>query len=173
MTDYVSFLLESGAAKRRLAELFESDALGPVDHLSTAMVTRDQSRVARPSTKQKKKLFQNNRSTQRPVRNRARTAIPNMESRQIKRDLTVSGFMLAPVSVGVVLAAHTDQPVFWLLVGPAPLAVLHTIRTFLRQRVIYREGAHLLYDGAATLCLSKHCFLHSIYPTHAQMRSGR
>jgi hypothetical protein len=140
MTDYVSFLLETGAAKRRLAELFESDGLEPVNHLSKAMVARDQNRVARSRTKQKKKLLQNYRSTQRSVLHPARTAIPNMESSQIKRDLTVSGFVLALVSVGVVLAAHTDQPVFWLLVGPTPLAVLHTVRTFLRQRVVRQEG---------------------------------
>ena len=48
--------------------------------------------------------------------------------------------MLALVLVGVVVAAHTDHPVFWLLVGPTPIAVLHTTRTFLRQRVIRREG---------------------------------
>ena len=48
--------------------------------------------------------------------------------------------MLALVLVGVVVAAHTDRPVFWLLIGPTPFAVLHTTRTFLRQRVIRREG---------------------------------
>jgi hypothetical protein len=34
----------------------------------------------------------------------------------MKRDLTVSGFVLALVSVGVLLSAYTDQPIFWLLV---------------------------------------------------------
>jgi hypothetical protein len=51
----------------------------------------------------------------------------------MKRDLTVSGFVFALVLVGVILAANTEQPVFWLLIGPAPVAVLHTTRTFLRQ----------------------------------------
>jgi len=50
-----------------------------------------------------------------------------------------SSFMLALVLVGVVVAAHTDHPVFWLLIGPTPFAVLHTTRTFLRQCVIRRE----------------------------------
>jgi hypothetical protein len=49
--------------------------------------------------------------------------------------------MLALVLVGVVVAAHTDHPIFWLLIGPTPFAVVHTTRTFLRQRVIRREGA--------------------------------
>src|SRR5271169_3853946 len=48
--------------------------------------------------------------------------------------------MLALVLVGVVVAAHTDHPAFWLLIGPTTFAVLHTTRTFLRERVIRREG---------------------------------
>ncbi len=59
---------------------------------------------------------------------------------QIKRDLTVSSFVFTVVLVGVLLAAHTDRPVFWLLIGPAPLGVLHTIRTFLQQRVNRQKG---------------------------------
>jgi hypothetical protein len=140
MTDYVSFLLEAGAAKRRVAELFESEALGPVDHLPIATAAQDQSRIGRPGAKEKKKLFPEYRSTQGPVRDRARTAIPDMESGQMTRDLTVSSFVLALVLVGVVLAAHTERPVFWLLIGPTPLVVLHTIGSFFRQRVVRRGG---------------------------------
>jgi hypothetical protein len=55
--------------------------------------------------------------------------------------------MLALVLVGVVVAAHTDHPVFWLLIGPTPFAVLHTTRTFLRQRVIRREGRSCSANG--------------------------
>jgi len=54
--------------------------------------------------------------------------------------MTVSSFMLALVLVGVVIEAHTNHTVFWLLSGPTAFAVLHTTRTFLRQRVIRREG---------------------------------
>jgi hypothetical protein len=130
MTDYVSLLLETGAAKKRVAELFESEALGAVDHLPVVTAAQDQSRVGRPSAKAKKKLFPEYRSKQGPVRDRARTPIPDMESGQMTRDLTVSSFMLALVLVGVLLAAHTERPVFWLLIGPTPLVILHTIRTF-------------------------------------------
>jgi hypothetical protein len=91
-------------------------------------------------SKQNSKTSQENRRELTPVRSRKRTTIPTIGSGDIKRDLTVSSFMLALVLVGVVVAAHTDHPVFWLLVGPTPIAVLHTTRTFLRQRVIRREG---------------------------------
>ena len=140
MTDYVSYLLESDAAKRRLAEQFEGEPLRSVARRSTAIIAHHQSRAARTAIEKNNSTFQEYRRARTPVRSRTRTAIPTKESGQPKRDLTVSSFMLALVLVGVILAAHTDRPVFWLLIGPTPFAVLHTTKTFLRQRVIRREG---------------------------------
>ena len=65
--------------------------------------------------------------------NRTPTVSRASQQDQMKRDLTVSGFVFALVLVGVILAANTEQPAFWLLIGPAPVAILHTTRTFLRQ----------------------------------------
>jgi hypothetical protein len=131
MMNYVSFLLEVSAAKRRVAQLFESETTGRAGHLSTAIVAYESSCAARTDTKQNSKTFLEWLCAHRFVRDRIKT--PTRQSGQIKRDLTVSSFMLALVSVGVLLAAYTDRPIFWLLIGPAPLAVLHTLRTFLRQ----------------------------------------
>ena len=139
MTDFVSFLLETDAAKRRLAWLFESEALGWADHLSTVIVARDRIRAARTSFEQKSNMCSEYRWAHRLVRVRTRTAIPTKGSGQIKRDLTVSSFVVILVLVGAILAAYTEQPIFWLLIGPAPVALLHTIRMFLRQRL--RIGA--------------------------------
>ena len=133
MMNYVSFLLEVSAAKRRVAQLFESETTGRAGHLSTAIVAYESSCAARTDTKQNSKTFLEWLCAHRLVRDRIQAAIPTRQSGQIKRDLTVSSFMLALVSVGVLLAAYTDRPIFWLLIGPAPLAVLHTLRTFLRQ----------------------------------------
>ena len=140
MSNHVSFLLEAEAAKRRLAQLFQSEQLGQADHRSTAIVTGDSSRAARTDTKQNSKMSQEN------CRERTRTALSTRQPRQMKRDLTVSSFVLGLESVGVLLAAYTDQPVFWLLIGSAPLGILHTIRTFLRLRVNRREGLLVLYE---------------------------
>jgi hypothetical protein len=63
------------------------------------------------------------------------------------RDLSMSSFVLAVVLVGVVLADFSDRPVFWLLIGPAPLGLLHTLRTFLRQRLNNREDTSSLSLG--------------------------
>ena len=47
MTNYVSFFLEAGVAKRRLAQLFEAETLGRPNHLSKEFVASDSSRAAR------------------------------------------------------------------------------------------------------------------------------
>ena len=140
MSNHVSFLLKAEAATQRLAQSFPSEQLGRANHRSTPIVTRDSSRAARTDTKQISKMSQENRRERTPVRSRKRTAIPTIGSGDTKRDMTVSSFTLALVMVGVVVAAHTNHPVFWLLIGPTPFAVLHTTRTFLRQRAIRREG---------------------------------
>ena len=149
MNNHISLLLEAEAAKRRLAQSFHSEELDRVTHQSTAIVTRDSSGAARSGSKQNSKMSQENRRERTPVRSRTRTAIPTIGSADIKRELTVSSFMLALVLVVVIIAAHTDHPVFWLLVGPTPFAVLHTTRAFLRQHVI-RAGraAHVLQTGS-------------------------
>ena len=140
MTNYVSLLLESDAAKRRLSELFEAETLRSADYRSTEIDPHDQSRATRTSARDNNNPFRKYRCTRTAVSSRTRTAIRPIESGRTRRDLTVSGFMLALVLAAVVAAAHTDQPVFWLLIGPTPFALLHTVRTFLRQRVIRRGG---------------------------------
>jgi hypothetical protein len=49
------------------------------------------------------------------------------------RDMSAFSIVLILLLLGMFAAAHTDRPVFWLLVGPAPLAVGFTLTTFLRQ----------------------------------------
>jgi hypothetical protein len=141
----ISLLLEAEAAKRRFAQSFQSEELDRATYQSTAIVTRDSSGAARRDSKQTSEMSQENRRERPPVRGQTRTAIPTIGSGDTKRDLTVSSFMLALVLVGVIIAARTDHPVFWLLVGPTPFAVLHTTRTFLRQRMI-RAGRARLYQ---------------------------
>ena len=82
---------------------------------------------------QNSKAFRENFRKYGLAPNRTPTMLRASRQDQMKRDLTVSGFVFALVLVGVMLAANTEQPAFWLLIGPAPVAILHTTRTFLRQ----------------------------------------
>lgn len=140
MSNYVSLLLESDGAKRRLSASFEAETLSSADHRSTEIVSHDRNSATRTSAAANNHPFRKYRSTRTAVTCRTRTAIRPIESGKATRDLTVSGFLLALVLAAVVAAGHTDQPVFWLLIGPTPFVLLHTVRTFLRQRVIRRGG---------------------------------
>jgi hypothetical protein len=147
MTNYISYLLAANAAKRRLAELFESETLGPADYRSTTIVAGDRNSASWTTTEQNNNAVRAySRSQSRPDPDRARTAIPTKESDRVKRDLTVSGLVLALLFSGVVIAAYTDRPVFWLLVGPAPFAVAYTLRTCLRRPLVRREGLLVLCE---------------------------
>jgi hypothetical protein len=42
-------------------------------------------------------------------------------------------FVLMLLLLGLFMAAHSDRPVFWLLVGPGPLAIAFTLTTFVRR----------------------------------------
>jgi hypothetical protein len=149
MRNYISLLLESEAVNRRLARSFRSEEFDRATRQSIAIVTRDSSRAAqkeRPS-----KMPQKNRHEGTQVSNRRRTVNSDLGSDDTKRDLSVFSFMLALMLAGVVLAAHTEHPVFWLFIGPIPVALLYTARTFLRQRVIRRKGM-LLFTKLVRLC---------------------
>jgi len=130
----VSLLLQGYEAKRRLSQLFQSEGLGQANHPSTASVTRDSIPAVQTDIEQNSKPFREICREHGLVRSRTPTALPTRQWGQMKRDLTVSGFVFMLVLVGAILAANTERPVFWLLIGPAPVAVLHTIRTFLRPR---------------------------------------
>lgn len=138
MINYVSYLLAANAAKRRLAELFESETLVSSDYNSTPIVFGEGNRAARTNIEQNNNMVREYSSLQRwPVPKRVATAIP---TKKAKRDLTASGLVLALLFSGAAVAAHTDRPAFWLLVGPAPFAVAYTVGVCLRHRLIRREG---------------------------------
>ena len=60
MTNHVSLLLEAAAAKKRLAQLFQSER-GRGNRLSTAIVACGLSRAARTGNQQNKSLMQDTR----------------------------------------------------------------------------------------------------------------
>jgi hypothetical protein len=97
MNDYVSLLLETDAAKRKLAQLFQSEEPGRATPPSTGIVTRDSSCAVRTDIEQNSKTLRESRREHGLVRARTRTAIPTIESGQVKRDLTVSSFVFTLV----------------------------------------------------------------------------
>ena len=127
MNDHVSLLLQGYAAKRQLAELFQSEGFVQENQPPKAIVAHELIRAVQTGIKQSGKSFRTNRHKHGLVRNPTPTELRTSQQGQMKRDLTVSGFVFALVLVSVILAANTDMPAFWLLIGPAPVAVLDDI----------------------------------------------
>ena len=140
MNDRISLLLQGYAARRKLAELFRCEGVKQANQPSTALAPRDGIPAIQTAIEQNSKAFRENSRKQGLVRKRTPTVLRTSQQGQRKRDLTLSGFVFTLMLVGVILAAHTDRPVFWLLIGPVPVAVLHTIRRFLRRRLRRQEG---------------------------------
>jgi len=108
---------------------------------------KDSDRKVQSGIRQTSESFRENCRKHGLIRNRIppRTSQPG----QKKRDLTVSGFVFALVLIGVILAANTEQPAFWLLIGPVPVAVLHTLKTFLATSVeAARRSTRVLRTGS-------------------------
>jgi hypothetical protein len=125
---------------------FDVREVKQVNHPSTAIATRDGIPAIQTAIGKNGKAFRENCRKQGLVRKRTPTRLRTSQRGEMKRDLTVSGFVFTLVLVGVILAAHTDRPIFWLLIGPVPVAVLHTIGTFLRQLLRRQENLLAFYQ---------------------------
>jgi hypothetical protein len=67
------------------------------------------------------------------LRDAKRNLTAETRSSWTRNDLSAYGITLTLVLLGTIAAAQTSYPVFWLLIGPGPLAVGFTVRAFLRQ----------------------------------------
>lgn len=143
--DYVTYLLEVSAAKRRLARLLESEVPGRASRRPTEFCDRHRSIRSDGGHICKRFLKQNGADS----RVRDGTTVVRATARPPcgMRDLSTSSFLLALVLVGVVLAGLSDRPVFWLLIGPAPVGLLHTLSIFWRQRLNNRQDSSSLGMG--------------------------
>jgi hypothetical protein len=134
--EYPRLFLDIQLAKRRCAQIFETPKdldsnIAPAPVPRTALVLADQ----RPATKRQLPAQNPQRSYDdfcEPPRNQRS---PNRSGRT-NSDMGAFSFTLTLQLLGTIAAAHTDHPVFWLLVGPMPLAVGFTLITFVRQGFI-------------------------------------
>ena len=106
MNDHLSLLLQGYAANRKLAELFQSEGFVQENQPPIAIVAHELVSAVQTGIKQSRKSLRANRRKRGRVRNRTPTALRTSQQGQMKRDLTVSGFVLALVLVGVILATN-------------------------------------------------------------------
>jgi hypothetical protein len=137
---YSSLILEAQSAKRELSRAFQSSSdrglpCSVLPHIQGGVATKDdQPDLARPP-----------RTAARisPLREllnhpRKRVRFPN-GFYWMHEDMGPVSFILTLILLGAVTAAQTDHPVFWLLVGPTPLATGFFAVTFFRRRILLRK----------------------------------
>ena len=73
-------------------------------------------------------------------------ATPLKRSGLTGNDMSTFSFSLTLLLLGTIAAADTNHPVFWLLVGPAPLVAGFTILMFFRKRVS-RRGLFIIFGN--------------------------
>jgi hypothetical protein len=113
-----SFHLQYACAKKDLTQVFQVETNVPTDGLPLREC-RSTSRVLRSAKDAQTKS--------------AADSYKEKETVWTGKDMSAFSIVLMLLLLGIFAAAHTDRPVFWLLVGPAPLAVGFTLTTFLRQ----------------------------------------
>ena len=117
---YDSLHLEEERARKNLSQVFQTSASGSIDRLP----------------------LPERRSTSRAwlsARVRTRSAGVSHQRKDgdwTGRDMSAFSFVLMLLLLGLFMAAHSDRPVFWLLVGPGPLAIGFTLTTFVRRGLL-------------------------------------
>jgi hypothetical protein len=128
---YTSLHMETRQAKQRLAQIFQdrhTESLFLPDNEDAPAENQQEAATDRPSmplkvARQRKVLCDLRENAGSPKG-------PN----ETRRDMSAFSFTLTLLLSGTIAAANTDQPLFWLLIGPAPLAVDLAVTIFLRQR---------------------------------------
>jgi hypothetical protein len=112
-----SFHLEEERGRKNLSQVFQTDANGSIDCLTL------------PERRSPPRAW-----TSAKVRTRSADVSPKRKDNDwTERDMSSFSFVLLLLLLGLFMAAHSDRPVFWLLVGPGPLAVAFTLATFVRR----------------------------------------
>ena len=108
-------LLNGQLAQRRLDEVFEITDCGRHSPASTGNV---QVTTGQSESFQRQRFARSSNTFPDSTR---RKNSPKRSDRT-NGDMTASCFVLTLLFIGTFTAAYTDRPVFWLLLGPVPLA---------------------------------------------------
>jgi hypothetical protein len=128
---YTSLHMEARQAKQRLIQVLQDRRGESLVEIEYVPVANQQKRATdRPSLSLSReltrqcKVLSNLRKTERFAK----------ESDWSGRDMSSFSFTLTLLLSGTIAAANADQPLFWLLIGPTPLAIGLAAAVVLRAR---------------------------------------
>jgi hypothetical protein len=129
---YSSLIVEADSAKQKLTRLFQTDAGGQISSLSQTDIKRSFGKGDPKEAANRLKVSFN------LIRDSQLNPSKNTRSSKglywMREDMGALSFAWTLVLMSAVTAIQTDQPVLWLLIGPAPLAIGITAVGFLRRR---------------------------------------
>jgi hypothetical protein len=121
---YSSLHLEADLAQRRLSQAFQDQRAESLPPASIEGTFKEQEEAAnRPQLSPQRDVLLDLSSN---------AACPNT-SNSARRDMSTTSFALTLLLFATIAATHADQPAFWLLIGPAPLAVGFAVVVFRRR----------------------------------------
>ncbi|MEY2606275.1 MAG: hypothetical protein QOH31_4091 [Verrucomicrobiota bacterium] len=126
---YTNLNMETRRAKQRMIQVFQGRRAESLVEIEDVPVANQQKRatdrpwLSRELTRQCK-VLSDLRKTERSAK----------ESDWSGKDMSSFSFTLTLLLSGTIAAANADQPLFWLSIGPAPLAIGLAAAVFLRPR---------------------------------------
>ena len=132
---YPKLVVESQLARRRLAQAFEPGADAEIERQFLPVSDRTLATVAQKNHYKEEASIGDpvQRSTMSFVHSRSGGTFAR-RSGTTKRDINGFSFILILILLSEISASQTDNPVFWLLVGPTPLALAFAAHRLLRYR---------------------------------------
>jgi hypothetical protein len=144
---YPKLVVECQLARRRLAQAFEPGADSEIERQFLRVSDRTLATVGprwrtHPSSADaQKNHYKEEASIGDPVQRSTMSFVHSRSggtfARQhgtTKRDINGFSFILILILLSEITASQTDNPVFWLLVGPTPLALAFAANRLLRYR---------------------------------------
>jgi hypothetical protein len=118
-TSLPEILLSGQLAKRRLDEVFDTTDCGhrPPPIVEKVRIMADQSKSA-----ECQRTTRDLTCSRDVFRDGRRNQIRPGRSNRTDGDMTTSCFILTLLLIATIIAAYTDRPLFWLSIGPFPLA---------------------------------------------------
>jgi hypothetical protein len=139
MNSYLNLMLEAERVKERLQgpfrstpELKENDQSLPL-----GVVRKEKQRRRRSLRSRTLSPFEDRGYCAAEIRSVSQRGAMNVEAR-----IWIASYLLA--ILGLIKAAYSEQPLFWLAVWPAPAALACTIFIFLRQGFHFQNGLLIL-----------------------------
>ncbi len=147
---YPKLVIDSQLARGRLAQEFTSGV--DLDTKRRFLAVSDRSSVPAPQENDCKRetSYRDPVSSSASFVHRTRSRNSMKLPCNGKRDMSGFSFVLILMLLCEIAASQTDNPVFWLLVGPTPLALALASSRLLRYRFVSQKSAgrnHQLIAG--------------------------